>query len=60
MTPQPEQSGERGIELAARIERIAEGWRKDAQIYRGRRREWRLARADSLVAHAWDLIGLAP
>jgi hypothetical protein len=42
--------------LAARIEAVAFIWRADADNYLGRRRNWRLARADALMDRAWSLI----
>ncbi len=41
---------------AANIEDCALRWRNDARHYKGRRKAWRLARADRLMALAWSLI----
>lgn len=43
---------------AAGLERCAIGWRLDAQRYRGRRREWRMERADRCEVLAYRLLGL--
>ena len=41
---------------AANLEDCAQRWRIDALNYTGRRRDWRLARADYLTTLAWSLI----
>lgn len=44
------------LDRAARLEGCAHNWRADASRFSGRRRAWRLARADRLLALAWSLI----
>lgn len=42
--------------LLARLERCALGWEADAERYLGRRREWRLERAQSLYRRATEVL----
>lgn len=44
------------LDVAARIEGIAIAYRQQATLFLGRRRTWRLNRADELMVTAWSLI----
>jgi uncharacterized protein HemX len=44
------------LDRAAALEDCAVRWKLDAQRYRGRRKQWRLERADHLMKLAWSLI----
>ena len=46
--------------LLARLERCALGWKADAERYIGRRREWRLERAQSLWRRATEVLATMP
>lgn len=48
------------IDRARRIEALALAYRTHANRYFGRRRAWRLRRADELIDRAYALIGLTP
>lgn len=43
-------------ELLARLERCALGWEADAELYLGRRREWRRQRAQRLWRRATEVL----
>ncbi len=44
------------LDRAAALEDCAIRWVQDARKYKGRRREWRLRRANRLRTLAWNLI----
>ena len=44
------------LDRAARLEAVAFAYRSQATLFTGRRRFWRLDRADALMQMAWQLI----